>query len=376
MKNPRINLQAPFEKVLRENRIHDAAKLVRDREQLSEREQKAKAKAERRKKREEKAAEKDRAERLRTMKRPKGYNDEKDMFGNRRPPKEKPSEFVSPEEIAARFDALAQRRQRAKAANKVMQIIPDDPPTLEELEKKYEQVIMIEIGGGIFENKEVEFYHSGDLTEAVRYGDVAKTKKLLDIGLDGTTLDAEDGTPLFLKCFLKQLAVDAKEIKAPKISREENGSFVRVEADYAKTAELLLKAKNNPEDINRLEEPGVAKGWTALHYAVDKGSVERVMWLLNHEANIDQQSDTGISPLMLAARHGNLKVLLFLLEAEAEMELQDNKGRTALHEAARISSLDAVEVLLKAGAIKDSVDDDDKRPADLAMKRGWKKMTQ
>ena len=58
------------------------------------------------------------------------------------------------------------------------------------------------------------------------------------------------------------------------------------------------------------------------------------------------------------------------------MELQDNKGRTALHEAARISSLDAVEVLLKAGAIKDSVDDDDKRPADLAMKRGWKKMTQ
>ena len=65
---------------------------------------------------------------------------------------------------------------------------------------------------------------------------------------------------------------------------------------------------------------------------------------------------------MLAARHGNLKVLLFLPKQKQKWSSRITKGGRSRSGA--YLQLDAVEVLLKAGAIKDSVDDDDKGPAD------------
>ena len=368
--NPTVDLQAPFEKVLREERIHDAAVLVRTRELMKDK--KAQKKAAKQERREEKRLEEERAERLRTIKRPAGYDDEKTVWGTRRPPKEAPAAFVSPEEIAAKFEALAQKRGRAKATKQFF----EEPPTLEELEEQYAQVIMIESGGGFMAKKDVDFYHTGHLCNAVANADASRTKALLDVGLDGTTLDIKDGEPLFLKCVRNQLEVDAGKMKVPKFERSLQDAVMLVSGDFVKTAELLLQAKSRPDDVDRLEDPGVAKGWGPIHYAIDEGNLERTLWLMDLGASIDLPTDTGVTPLMMATRKGDLKMMLFLLQSEAEMEVVDSKGRTALHEAARVSSMDACEVLLKAGALKDSIDRDLKRPDELASKRGWKKMAQ
>ena len=81
----------------------------------------------------------------------------------------------------------------------MMQIIPDDPPTLEELEKKYEQVIMIEIGGGIFENKNrvLSFRHYGSRA----LWRCSENEEVTGHRADENILDAEDGTPLSSSVF-------------------------------------------------------------------------------------------------------------------------------------------------------------------------------
>ena len=142
----------------------------------------------------------------------------------------------------AKFEALAQKRGRAKATKQFF----EEPPTLEELEEQYAQVIMIESGGGFMAKKDVDFYHTGHLCNAVANADASRTKALLDVGLDGTTLDIKDGEPLFLKCVRNQLEVDAGKMKVPKFERSLQDAVMLVSGDFVKTAELLLPPPGPP----------------------------------------------------------------------------------------------------------------------------------
>jgi hypothetical protein len=67
-----------------------------------------------------------------------------------------------------------------------------------------------------------------------------------------------------------------------------------------------------------------------LFEAAASGATESCRLLLDFGAAVDQQSPTGVTPLMVAASSGALEVAQLLLERGAELARKDNSGRTAL----------------------------------------------
>lgn len=71
-----------------------------------------------------------------------------------------------------------------------------------------------------------------------------------------------------------------------------------------------------------------ANGWSALHWAAFKPSMECVALLLEASASPNQPNDEGETPLHLAAKLGHLDVQRALIKAGADIKLTNSKGRT------------------------------------------------
>jgi eukaryotic-like serine/threonine-protein kinase len=95
-------------------------------------------------------------------------------------------------------------------------------------------------------------------------------------------------------------------------------------------------------------------GWTALHFAAQRGHLEVARWLLRQGASVDLRTqDFGRTALMLAARYGDGPMVHLLLEAGADVAARDRLGDTALHLAVSDPSrpaLRAVRHLVAAGS--------------------------
>jgi ankyrin repeat protein len=102
-------------------------------------------------------------------------------------------------------------------------------------------------------------------------------------------------------------------------------------------------------------------GFTALHLAVNRGSVSVVGCLLEMGADVDVVNNKGSSPLHLAvARYSsqNAKIVLQqLLDASADVNARDGSGCTSLHLAAEKAHDSFIPLLLQHGADIDAVDD-------------------
>ena len=73
------------------------------------------------------------------------------------------------------------------------------------------------------------------------------------------------------------------------------------------------------------------KGWTPLMFAASEGNIAIVDALLSRGADVDMQSDSGETALMLAVRQEHMEtVKKLLIEAEANVNLKNNGGKTAL----------------------------------------------
>ena len=79
--------------------------------------------------------------------------------------------------------------------------------------------------------------------------------------------------------------------------------------------------------------------------------------------------ESGITPLMLAARSGQLAVARTLIEQGADMGQASRDGRTALHWASEFGQFTMVEMLLEHGADPTLQDALHVRPADVAARR-------
>ena len=92
-------------------------------------------------------------------------------------------------------------------------------------------------------------------------------------------------------------------------------------------------------------------GFTMLHYACQFGQPEIVKLLLErNKSSINKASDTGDTPLMMAARNSNLVIGKLLLDAGAAAAPSNIKGVTALHLAAAKGNVFLGKALLEAGA--------------------------
>eukprot|EP01084_Bolivina_argentea_P315211 546045_1 len=109
-------------------------------------------------------------------------------------------------------------------------------------------------------------------------------------------------------------------------------------------------------DINQPDDEGVLRN-TAMHYAVQSGSVECVKVLYNLEANEESKNKLKSTPLHIAAALGYTEIAKFLMKMAADMEARNIIGNTPLHCAIYAGHVDTVKAIL------DRYDADDKREA-------------
>lgn len=72
------------------------------------------------------------------------------------------------------------------------------------------------------------------------------------------------------------------------------------------------------------------EGWTALHYAASKGHLDIVKFLIANDADVDADSPTNATPLMMAARYGHIHVVKFLLDQGADLSAKNTQNFTAI----------------------------------------------
>ncbi|XP_030643751.1 LOW QUALITY PROTEIN: ankyrin-2 [Chanos chanos] len=121
--------------------------------------------------------------------------------------------------------------------------------------------------------------------------------------------------------------------------------------DDTKSAALLLQNDHNADVqskmmVNRTTE----SGFTPLHIAAHYGNLNVSTLLLNRGAAVDFTARNGITPLHVAAKRGNTNMIKLLLDRGAQIDAKTRDGLTPLHCAARSGHDPAVELLLERGA--------------------------
>ena len=153
------------------------------------------------------------------------------------------------------------------------------------------------------------------LVEAVRKGDTAMLRTLLEQGVDANTSEADGTTALIWASY----------------------------GDDADSTSLLLDAG---ADVNAANDLGA----TALWAASQNGSDEMVGLLLDAGADPDRALLLGETPLMVAARSGYPTVVERLITSGADVNRGAARRQTALMWAAAQKHASVVEVLLEHGA--------------------------
>jgi ankyrin repeat domain-containing protein 50 len=94
-------------------------------------------------------------------------------------------------------------------------------------------------------------------------------------------------------------------------------------------------------------------------------------FLLQNGAEVDSRDDTGITPLMYAAKAGHVAPIQLLIEAKANIDIQDNNGNAPLHWAAADGQEEAVQLLILRGAKLNVIDAAGKSTLHWAVEGGF-----
>ncbi|EAR83752.4 Serine/Threonine kinase domain protein (macronuclear) [Tetrahymena thermophila SB210] len=114
--------------------------------------------------------------------------------------------------------------------------------------------------------------------------------------------------------------------------------------DFLKCSQYLhdskgdLKAEPNFCDLQT--------GWAPIHFACLNCNIQLVNKLIVNEANINQETNNQVTPLMIAAEQGSEEIVILLLKAGAEIDMQDENGNTALHIACMLSKSAIIDIFL------------------------------
>ena len=111
-------------------------------------------------------------------------------------------------------------------------------------------------------------------------------------------------------------------------------------------------------------------GYTALHYSCRYGHVDRVRTLVKHKADVSARTDSGYTPLMLAAinKHDNV-VHVLLSDSQCLVDAKGQDGYTALHYSCIYGHVDIVRTLVKHKANVNARIDSGDTPLILAARR-------
>ena len=161
------------------------------------------------------------------------------------------------------------------------------------------------------------------------------------------------GHPQFQRFFLCR-----NQPPSPRLTEDELALLKAAYAGDLQTVEsLVAKGANLNVQSNEFYEMGMHQKVTPLMCAADKGHLEIVRWLLQHQANhatetmlTKSQGGPGTQALHFAAAAGHEAVIAALLDAGANPNAQGKFGRTPLTSALGEGKLACARRLLAGGA--------------------------
>lgn len=201
------------------------------------------------------------------------------------------------------------------------------------------------------------------LSEAIRAGDLAQARALLEQDAALAQASDADGVALLMKAtyFGRAQIVDLLIERGAEVD-------IFAAAALGKVGRLRALIQADPQLV-RAYSPD---GWTALHLAAHFGQREAVEALLAAGASVQARSHNSMrnTPLHAAMPGGKPEVVEALLTNGAEVNAQQEGGFTALHEAALQGSAALVRLLLARGADPALPSEGGKTARDLAREQG------
>eukprot|EP00036_Acanthoecidae_sp_10tr_P009963 CAMPEP_0182923500 /NCGR_PEP_ID=MMETSP0105_2-20130417/5472_1 /TAXON_ID=81532 ORGANISM="Acanthoeca-like sp., Strain 10tr" /NCGR_SAMPLE_ID=MMETSP0105_2 /ASSEMBLY_ACC=CAM_ASM_000205 /LENGTH=331 /DNA_ID=CAMNT_0025061217 /DNA_START=17 /DNA_END=1009 /DNA_ORIENTATION=- len=98
--------------------------------------------------------------------------------------------------------------------------------------------------------------------------------------------------------------------------------------------------------VDSIAGPGSMR---ALHIAILNRHVELAQWLIGCGADVASTSESGATPLIIAAGQDDAMLVELLVKEGCGVDLADNAGETALHAAAVVGSTSAIQALVALG---------------------------
>lgn len=200
---------------------------------------------------------------------------------------------------------------------------------------------------------------ANDFVVAARSGDFDKVKALFEKGIDpnvknnkgraGLMGASNSGQVGMVNLLLARGAdVNATDGEGCTALRDAVTAVVKdpTEADgwrwgHYRIAQMLLDNGALPNIQRRV--------WAPLLCAASHGSNDIVTLLLNHGADIEAKTDTGMTALARAIYDGQVETVRILLEAGADVNTRDDESNTPLMRAA-IGHTEVVRLLIDKGA--------------------------
>ena len=187
------------------------------------------------------------------------------------------------------------------------------------------------------------------LVEAVRSGDYAAARALLEAGGEVDTPEADGTTALHWAVRQDRAEIADLLLRA--------GADANAANRYGVTPLSLAGTNGNPEITALLLDAGAnpnlatPEGETPLMTAARTGDADVLRLLLTHGGGLDDsEAWRQQTALMWAAAEGNAAAARVLIEAGADVAARSSGGMTALLFAARSGDLDTVRALLAGGA--------------------------
>jgi len=128
-------------------------------------------------------------------------------------------------------------------------------------------------------------------------------------------------------------------------AKDKNGFTPLMNATISESDSIMKFLLEHKADVNIQNNDGAA----AIHFASSDGSVDRMMMLIHHNANIHVMSQSG-NALHWAAGKGRAKAIQLLLSRGCEVDALSPSGLPAIFLAAVSNSDDCVRILVEAHA--------------------------